>query len=85
MSDLSVIPEVKAFRQRDDLLFGYPYRVAVILIAITALLVLHWKMWTAAAVFFACWAITGKALAAYDPHWCELLPKFTSLPRIIAP
>jgi type IV secretory pathway VirB3-like protein len=80
---LEVVPEVKAFRSRDDLLFGLPYPAAVIVIAVTALILFHAEKWTAAAAFFFLCAGVGKMLAMKDPYWLELLPKFIELPRFL--
>lgn len=80
-----VIREVKAFRQRDDLLFGLPYFPGIIVIGVTALLVGYYEVWVGAAAFFGACTITGKLLARHDSYWLEIFPKFVRLPRILAP
>jgi hypothetical protein len=82
---LLVIREVKAFRGRDDTLFGLPFFPAVIFMGITALLVLYYEWWTAAAVWFFGISIIGKVLANKDPYWLENLPRFVRLPRWLSP
>jgi hypothetical protein len=80
-----VIREIKAFRQRDDLLFGLPYLPGLIVIAVTALMVMYYEVWLGAAAFFAISAGIGKLLARHDPYWLETFPLYCRLPRILAP
>jgi len=46
---------------------------------------MYFKLWLAAALFFAFFWTLGRAGVRYDPYWWEIIRRLPSLPRILAP
>ena len=80
----AVVGEVRAFKHR-DLTLGLPHTFAIAVIYVTAMLAMYFKLWLAAALFFAFFWTLGRAGIRYDPYWWEIIRRLPSLPRILAP
>jgi hypothetical protein len=79
-----VIPEVRAFKQR-ELTFGLPHRMAIFVLWLSCMLFFYFDLWITAVFTFGFFYVLGRAGMRYDPYAWELLCRLPSYPRVLGP